>query len=503
MSPDEVLTAPTGEFRGRSINGMAQIGLSQGLKIVIQFVSVIALSRLLKPGDFGLVAMVAPLSAFVVMFQDLGLTQAVVTSRALTHGQASTMFWLNVSIATAMAVLLTTISPLVATFYGRPEIKWLVVALAGMVIISGFTAQQTAMLNRNLRFGVLASLDAISVVLTLAGSVTFALIYPSPWALLFGTLLSALTSLIGGWITSGWQPGRPQSLSTISEMLKIGGGLTGFNLLNFFVRNLDNILIGRKYGAVDLGFYDRAYKLLLFPLQTITRPVGRVMTPVLARMRDEPSRYKHAYLRTIQLLMLAIMPLVATLLVRSHELFAWLVGPRWIPAAPIFTWLAVSGLHQAFSTTFGWLYITQARTGEWSRWGVINSALVVSAFFIGLPWGAIGVARAYALTDTFLLLPILIYLTGRSGPVSSVSIVRTVLPYGLCAGLAIIALMAIPLFAHLSYVQLLTVSVIASYVIFVGVLAVFPASRLILGEAFKSVEHVALGVARKFRQGVV
>ncbi len=490
-SADEMLHAPSDDMRKRGINGIAAIGLTQGLKIAVQFLSVIVLSRLLTPSDFGLVAMVTPIAAFVTLFQDLGLTQALITSSRVTHGQASTMFWVNVAIASALALILVAVSPLISDFYGQPRLIGLVVALAAVVVVSGFTAQQTAMLNRNLQFSALAVLDGSAALLTFLGATAFALIWPTPWALIFGTALSQVATMVGSWIYSGWRPGRPQRLSTINDMLKMGGNLTGFNLLNFLVRNFDNILIGRFNGPTSLGYYDRAYKLLLFPLTALTRPVGRVMLPVLSRLMDEPARYRHAYLRTIELLTLAIMPAVVALMATADEVFSLLIGAKWLAAAPIFRWLAVSGLHQAFSTTFSWLFVSQQRTGEFSRWGVINGTVVVAAMVIGLPDGPLGVARAYALADTLLLLPILIWLTGRRGPVASLRIVRTIAPFALAAGLSLGLLILLPHLVPISGFALLLSSAAVAYITFLCLLGVAPGTRHVLFEVFAVMRQIA------------
>ncbi|MFD2502212.1 oligosaccharide flippase family protein [Rhizorhabdus histidinilytica] len=192
---------------------------------------------------------------------------------------------------------------------------------------------------------------------------------------------------------------------------------------------------------MQLGFYDRAYKLLLFPLQQINNPIGRVMVPVLSRLADEPHRYRHAYRRTIRLMLMVTLPGVAFMLVFAAPLIDTLMGPRWRPAAAIFTWLAVAALHQPMSATFGWLFISQRRGGEFGRWGLFNMVTSVLAFAIGLPWGAIGVAAAYALSDVLIRMPVLWWWVGRSGPVRHRDLLSIVWPFaialaGTLAGLA-------------------------------------------------------------------
>ena len=123
------------------------------------------------------------------------------------------------------------------------------------------------------------------------------------------------------WTLSGWRPGRPSFEGQFNELFHIGAGVTGFNIVNYFSRNADNLLIGRYYGAVQLGLYDRAYRLLLFPLQQMLVPLGRVMFPLLSRLQSEPERYRKAYIECVSLLMIAVQPALVFAIVYSNDLF--------------------------------------------------------------------------------------------------------------------------------------------------------------------------------------
>ena len=129
--------------------------------------------------------------------------------------------------------------------------------------------------------------------------------------------------------------------------MSFGANLTGFNLVNFFARNLDNILIGKYSGAVELGFYDRAYKLLLFPIQNIITPLSRVMIPLLSRIQDDKPRFRDLYLQTLWVLAFVTIPGVAALICTSEQVVAILFGAKWQAVAPIFVWLGLAGLVQS------------------------------------------------------------------------------------------------------------------------------------------------------------
>ena len=120
-------------------------------------------------------------------------------------------------------------------------------------------------------------------------------------------------------------------------MIAFGGNLTGFGLVNYFARNLDNLLIGRFWGAEQLGLYARAYQLLLLPIEQINAPITAVAVPVLSRLKDNPERYRSAYLRLLEKVALLTMPGMAFMIASSDLLVLIVLGPKWIQVSRIFS----------------------------------------------------------------------------------------------------------------------------------------------------------------------
>src|SRR3546814_1840897 len=133
----------------------------------------------------------------------------------------------------------------------------------------------------------------------------------------------------GLWYISYWRPHLALAIGESRSRLHFGRGLAGFNILNFISRNADNVLIGRFTSATQLGYYDRAYKLLLFPLSQINNPVGRVLIPILSRLVDQPERYRQAYLRAVGQLLLFTIPGVGFLITNAEQLVPAVLGPQW------------------------------------------------------------------------------------------------------------------------------------------------------------------------------
>ena len=454
-----------------------------------QMVSVAVLSRLLSPSDFGLLAMCAPVISFLGLLQNFGLVQATVQKKDLKDGEVNFLFWINVGVSVALALLLILLSPFIANFYGDARIRCLLAALSITIVISGLSAQHGALLNRRMAFGKLAWLGVIGSFTTILVSIGWAWVSPSYWALFVGVLSGACVGTALTWYHSGWLPSRPARAERVRELLSFGAGLTGFNITNFFARNLDNVLIGRVWGSAQLGFYDRAYKLLLFPLQQVSNPLSRVMVPALSRMLDEPNRYRYAYLRVLNLSLILILPGVAWATASADILIPFVLGPQWHESAPIFTALGFAGLIQPLNNPAGWLFISQGRSTHYMIWGFITAVFAISAFAIGIWWGALGVAIAYAISEYLKTVPLWLYIS-RKGPVKALDVAKSAGPLILAGHVSVAILMVLRELNNHPPVLSLGIGLAISYTVAIAVILPFRTGRDTLKEALNVARDV-------------
>jgi PST family polysaccharide transporter len=396
----------------KALGGALYTGAAQALTVVLSILSTIVVARILSPGDYGVIAMAAPITNFILLFQNLGLGQAVIQSKAISSQQLTGLFWINIAASGVIAVVLLLISPIVGWFYDDARAGYIVAASAVTVLVGGTVLQHVALLNRELRFRALSTATAAMVTTNFVATVVAALVLRSYWALWLGTLAGTVINAIVLWSLDSWRPSMSISMKGTREMLKFGAGVTGFNLFNFVSRNLDNVLIAHAWGSAAVGLYDRAYRLMMFPIQNINGPISQVMLPVLGRLRDEPERFRRAFLMAAQAIQLAAVPGMAVAVASSDELIPFLLSDRWAAAASIFFWLGLNALIQPLANSAGWLFIASGRTGVLMRWGAVSSAITVLSFVIGLKWGAVGVAIAY-FTGSAIRSPFLYHLCVR------------------------------------------------------------------------------------------
>jgi PST family polysaccharide transporter len=476
---------------GRTVRGGAVAITTQALKFIITIGATSVLARLLTPQDYGLIGMVAFVTAFVSLYKDLGLGAATIQRPEISFDQISTLFWINVSLSLAVCLFTVAISPLVSWFYGEPRLTSITIITAVGFIISGLAVQHEALLRRQMRYFALAAISLISLIVGYVVAILMARRGFNYWALVGSQLAVVSTGTVITWIVCRWRPGMPKKDTGVRSMLKFGGNFTGFSTINFFSRNLDNLLIGRVWGAQQLGLYNRAYQLMMLPIDQINEPISSVAIPSLSRLTNSDEDYRRAYLRMLEKVSLLTMPAVALMIVTSDWIVAIVLGPQWREVGLLLVILGVIGMVQPIANTTGWLFITQGRTKEMFRLAMVGGPITIVSIIAGLPWGAVGVATSYV-TGQLLMINVLYWYVGRRGPVRTIDFYRTVAPIAAASLSSLFVCVGVRYWLHPSnplggIVICTTITVLTTIL----VLALIPAGRNALKDAVHSIQLLA------------
>jgi len=476
------------------------LGVAQVARLALTTLSTIVLSRLLTPDDFGVIAMTAPVVALIWMFQDLGLSAAAVQRETLAPEESVALFWVNMAASLSLALVLLLLAPGVALFYGEPRAGYVTAASGATVLVTGLTLQHAALLNRSMRFAALSIAEVANAAVALAAAAIAALLLRSYWALVIGSLAGALTQALLLWRAVRLRPGWRPRFAAARSMLRFGGDVTGFNLVNFFVRNADNVLIARFAGSSAIGLYDRSYKLMMLPIQNINAPLNRLLLPLLSRARGEPERYRRSFLLSARAVMLASAPGVAVATVLSDQLMPFLLGRQWAGAGPIFFWLGLTGLVQPIANLTGVLFMSSGNTRTMVRLGLWSALLTLAGFGLGLWWGgAVGVAASLFVT-AIVRLPVIFALAVRGTSLGARDLWEVQLEPLLGAGVG--AALAWALAPHWSILANLALSLPLAYLAAFATSSVSPRGRAASTQLWSIARGALHGAAARLRPAI-
>ncbi len=394
----------------------------------------IVLARLLRPEDYGLLAMATVFIGFLGLFKTMGFGTAVIQRRELNDTLLSSLFYLNLAVACLLAVACAGAAPLCAWIYRDPRVTPIMVALAVNFPFSASAVIPSALLNRRMSFDRIAIASILPVVISGGAAIWLAARGWGVWALV-------TSSIVGTIIETGlfhalcrWHPRPVFRWSEARSVFHFGANVTGFGLFNYFARNADQFIIGAFLGAQPLGFYSLAYGIMLRPRDAVTSVLGRVLFPAFSRMQDDDARLKAAYLRACGAIAFVTFPMMAGLFVVARPFVEVVLGAKWLPALPLIYVFAPMGVVHSVGAAVGHLFLAKGRADWQFHWGVFASLVLTASFFLGLPWGPLGVAVSYSLGILLLFVP------GHSIAFRLVKglrirdLLRTVAPYALQSG---------------------------------------------------------------------
>ncbi len=390
------------ELKQRAVKSIGWVAVEQVAVQLIALAIKIVLAHLLAPEAFGLIAMVSVYTAFLELFQELGLTSAVIQRKDVSEEQLSTVFLITLALGAALSGLTAAGAPLVAGFYGEAKLAPVTMLLGLTFFVQSFVHVHEALLRKALRFRMLALVrigchlagGVVAVGMAAAGLGVYALV---------GQALSAeLGRTVVVWLASPWRPRARPRLGSAVPLVSFGASVTGASVMEYVSRNADYLLIGRFLGKGPVGIYSMAYTIMLAPLRRISAQLSRVAFPAFSQVQHDRPRVARGFLQMAGVIALAAFPAMAGLMIVAPEAVRVVLGERWLRAAFLIQVLAPAGALQAISGPLTHVFRAQGRADLHLRYEAAATAVTVAAFAVGLRWKLEGVAVCYAISQVLL-----------------------------------------------------------------------------------------------------
>jgi PST family polysaccharide transporter len=403
------------DLKERTIRGGAARLVGQATRALVRLVSLIALAHLLDPSDFGLVAMVTVITGAFEIFANGGLSAATVQRAEISNEQVSTLFWFNIAIGTVLSLLCLATAPVLSLFYHDQRTSLIIVALAPAFIVNATGVQHLALLQRDLRYATLATIEVGGEIVSAVIAIAMALAGFGYWSIVASVIACPAAITIGAWLASGWIPGRPHGIAHVASMLRFGGTLTLNNFVVFGAYNFEKVLLGRYFGSDALGLYSRAYELVNLPTRVINNSIGGVAFSSLARVQNDPARLKSYFLKGYSLVVAITLPATIACAVFADDLVHVMLGPKWDEAATIFRLLAPTILVFGMINPTAWLLQATGLQQRSLNIALVMAPLILCSYIIGLPYGPNGVAMSFSSMMVLWLMPNLFWCLHGTG----------------------------------------------------------------------------------------
>lgn len=366
------------------VSGIIYTAISKYSGIAISLVITAVLSRILSPDDFGTVAIATVIIAFFSIFTDMGLSPAIIQNKSLSKADLSNIFSFTLWIGTVLTVSFFISSWLIGSYYNNKTLVTICQLLSINLFFASLNIVPNALLYKNKEFKYIAIRSLI--IQTIGGGVgiSAALLGAGMYALVINPILSSIFIFLISFRKYPQKANYTLGLQTIKKIFSYSAYQFLFNIINYFSRNLDKILIGKYLGMNQLGYYEKSYRLMMLPLQNITQVITPVMHPVLSDYQNDLNQLAVSYEKIIRLLAFIGFPLSIFLLFTSEELILILFGQQWEPSIPVFRILALTVGTQVILSSSGSIFQAASDTKSLFICGVFSSSLNIIGIYLGV-----------------------------------------------------------------------------------------------------------------------
>lgn len=392
-------------LKKKVFTGVKWVTLANIAQQILSLVGVIIFARLLSPDDFGTFSILMIFISFLSIFSDMGTSAALIHVKNPSSQLISSIFYFNLFIGTILTTSLILFSSSISIYFDNPQLKELLrIASVNFIIIS-FGIVQRTLLQKNIDFKYLSLINSLALLIGLISGLIAAYNGFGVYSFIIQMLINSLLGTVFIWYYTNWKPQWFFSLNEIKNIWKYTSNLSVFTIINYFSKNADKFLVGKYLSISALGVYSIAYRIMLYPLENISRILMSVLFPAFSTLQHDDDKFRQVYLRIIFYIALISFPIMSGLMAISDVLVNVLFDDKWKGLALLLVILAPSGMMRSIFTTVGTIFMAKGHTDTQLKLGTVNAILTVFGFIIGLNWGVNGVALSYLIVNLIMLYP--------------------------------------------------------------------------------------------------
>ena len=378
-------------LKQQTISGMLWSAVQKFGTMGISFISNIVLARLLSPNDYGCIGLLAIFIVVAETFINGGFGAALIQKKNPTKEDYSTVFYWNIIVAILLYAILFCLAPYVAHFYKIPLLSSVLRVQSVILLIHALSIVQLNLLRKQLKFRKLSIIQIGATTFSVIVAIILAYQDCGVWTLVIQQLLAALVVTLSLWMTTEWKPIICFSMQSFKSLFGYGSFLLLSNILNDICDNLQGLIIGRKFSAIDMGFYTQARKLETIPTTSISQVVNLVAFPVYSRFQDDKEKLHNIVRKSLRMMNFLNLPLMILLIVIAEDLIVLLFSDKWTESIPYFRVLCISGLVNCVQSINYQVVCAVGKSRTIFRWNIFKRIAGIVAILIGMNFGVIGI----------------------------------------------------------------------------------------------------------------
>jgi O-antigen/teichoic acid export membrane protein len=369
-------------LKEKTAKGLFWGGISNGVQQVLVLTFGIILARILNPEDYGLIETLAIFTAIANVIINSGFSVALTNKQNVTHKDYNAVFWFSFVTGLVLYIILYFCAPLIAVFYGRPELTKLSRVVFISFFFSGIAVVPYTIMFKGLMVKQQAVINIISVAIAGITGITLALKGYSYWALAIQSVLFIVTSACLRLIVSPWRPNLYVDLTPLKEMFSFSSKLFLTNIFQQIQGNIFSVLLFKYYNATQLGYYSQGSKWMNMLSQLIAGMFTLVIQPVIVQVNDNKDRQLRIFRKMIRFAAFMVFPAFLGLAFIAKEFILITVGEKWLPSVIYVQIMCGWGIAAPFIILYTQLIISRGKSIIFLKGNLIIGCLQMAMLFL-------------------------------------------------------------------------------------------------------------------------
>ncbi|MFW6015394.1 MAG: lipopolysaccharide biosynthesis protein [bacterium] len=455
-----------------SIKKAATISMISKYSVVfIQLFYSVILARILTPEDYGIVAIINVFVAFFSILANMGIGNAIIQNQELNKEDINSIFSFSIYMGILLAIAFALLSIPISSIYSNNVYLKIGPLLSISVFFSTINMVPNALLLKEKKFFIVGVRQVIVSLLCSIATIVLAVWGFKYYALVLYSILSAIFTFLWNFKNVKLNFMFKISMDSLNKVKQFSMFLFGFNIMNYFSRNLDNLLIGKYMGSALLGNYNKAYQLMLYPLNYLTHVITPVLLPLISSYQDDLDYVYKQYLKVVKVLSIIGIYITVFCFFSSKEIVLILFGSRWVKTIHAFRFLSLSIWFQMISATSGSMFQVLDKTRTQFVRGIYTVSITIIAILIGIKIGSISTVSFFVMLAYIINFVSMVYfLVYKSFNKSWLDYLKKLFPDLIIGGLVSISLIIASIYSYNNiFLSFIIKSLVSISVYLVGV----------------------------------
>ena len=431
----------TFNVKEQMVNGVKWRGIGQLTGYFIQFIVWIVLARTLPPNNFGSLSIALLFTNMAIIFNELGITTAIIQKKNVTKEHIITAFWTCLLIGSVILSMSILVSPIAATFFNNPGISSLIVIFFTKLFVDSSGMVNEALLRKKMLFKKLAFTEFFSSIIFGIVAISLSCKNFGIVSIAYGYLAKSIVKVFLLWCYCPFELSLKFYTSSFRDLFGFGKNIVGFKILSYISNNIDLALIGKFLGSTALGYYSLALNLVNFPRQKLSSVIGVVAFPAFSKVQEDMGSIKRGYLKIIRYISIISFPLLTGLIMVSYLFIPIVYSSKWDPAVLPLQILCIYGICFSITTFAGTIFNSTGHPEYSFKLSIVSLAGTIIAIISGVRYGLVGISVGLTIYAVFINI-VANVIIGKLIKMKLIDYIRSIMP-AMMASVTMVAVLSI------------------------------------------------------------